>query len=127
MSGQELPPGAWDCRSVLPLILPHNWRVVEEKGDGRRYLRHDQLSVIISGRRPGDGRRWIHLSLARPDRLPNWTEVVAVKELFLGRERYAVQVIPPRDRYVNIHPYCLHLWSCEDGHPLPEFSIEGRL
>jgi hypothetical protein len=36
---------------------------------------------------------------------------------------YAYAVFPPADRYVNIHPHCLHLWARLDGSAvLPEFS-----
>ena len=44
------------------------------------------------------------------------------KELFVGRDEFAYQVIPPRDQHVNIHPNVLHLWSCLDGSPLPDFT-----
>ena len=48
-----------------------------------------------------------------------------VKLAFIGPEKYAYAVWPPTDKYVNIHPHCLHLWArldLTDGRVLPEFS-----
>ncbi len=113
-------------RNALPRILLHGW--IEEEGiDGSRYLhRKSQTSVIISGCVELDGKRWIHFSVARKDHLPHWEELVDIKEMFLGRETKAIQVIPPRSQYVNIHPNCLHLWYCVDGDPLPDFTRGGK-
>jgi hypothetical protein len=76
--------------------------------------------VIISGT-VKDGGRWVHLSFSRGDRVPDWEELKAVKSRFLGDETLAVQVFPPKSQWVNVHPYCLHLWHCVDGDPLPDF------
>lgn len=34
----------------------------------------------------------------------------------------ALQVLPPRAKHVNIHPFCLHLWCCLDGDVTPDFT-----
>ena len=51
------------------------------------------------------------------------------RRLFLGEDVKAMQVFPPKDRYVNLNPYVLHLFVClsEEGDGLPEFSgvIDG--
>lgn len=111
---------------LLPRIIPASWRLHQRRGDGAHYVQAlTMMSVIVSGDTERDGKRWIHLSIAHPTRLPTWEELVDAKEWILGREAYAVQVIPPRERYVNQHPFCLHLWSCADGHPLPDFTRGG--
>ena len=33
-----------------------------------------------------------------------------VKDLFWAETETVVQLHPPASRYVNQHPYCLHLW-----------------
>jgi hypothetical protein len=76
--------------------------------------------VIISGT-VKEGRRWVHLSFSRGDRVPDWEELKAIKGRFLGDEASAIQVFPPKSQWVNVHPYCLHLWQCVDGDPLPDF------
>lgn len=82
-----------------------------------------RLKVIVSANRETDGKRWLHVSVssgARGQRV-DWYDLVRVKNLFIGRDKYAIQVFPPESQYVNIHDVW-HLWSCLDGHPLPEFS-----
>lgn len=63
------------------------------------------LSVIAS---VGDG--WDHVSVTARGRCPTWDEMHAVKELFFHPHECAMQLHPPASDYVNIHPYCLHLW-----------------
>jgi hypothetical protein len=106
----------------LPKMLPWGWRVSLRVDDGCRYINRDGMSVIVSGAREADGKRWLHVSFARPDRLPSYEDLALVKQLFIGDDAYAIQVFPPKDHHVNIHPFCLHLFSCVDGWPLPEFS-----
>jgi hypothetical protein len=48
-----------------------------------------------------------------------------VKELFIGGDRQAIQVMPPRSNHVNIHEV-LHLWHCLDGDGLPDFTGGGE-
>jgi hypothetical protein len=91
-------------------------------------LRGRRQSLIVSTNVEEDGRRWVHLSMASPDRLPEWRELVEAKEALLGEEWDAYQVIPRRSRYVNQHPHCLHLFACLDvpgGGVLPDFSRGG--
>jgi hypothetical protein len=77
----------------------------------------------------GDGKRWLHVSLARRDRMPSYEELAEVKEAFVGPRRQAVMVMPRRERHVNLHPYCLHLWCCLDtkGDGLPDFGRHGTI
>lgn len=102
-------------------ITPNGMHWTKEKR-GRKGRKVVLSTVMMTGMVEQDGRRWLHLSFSHPGRLPTWTEFVAVKELFLGREAKAIQVIPPRSEHVNIHPHCLHLFECVDGDPLPDFT-----
>lgn len=109
-------------RAYLPDPPPVGWRLRSRLGDGAAYQARSGQVVILSGSRQDDGRRWVHLSTSFADRLPTWADLRNVKDLFLGPDLYAVQVMPPRALYVNIHPHVLHLFACADGWPLPEFS-----
>lgn len=80
-----------------------------------------QRSVVISVSNEADGKVWTHLSVSYPGHLPSWAELRDTKRLFLGPESRALSVIPPDDEYVNIHPYCLHLFVCLDGDVTPDF------
>lgn len=112
----------------IPVILPAGWRKVCDFGPcGAAYAAGNGLRVIVTASEPGDhddNHAWLHVSVSRGDRLPNYDDLVRVKEIFVGTERKAMMIFPPRSKHVNIHPNCLHLYSCLDGDPLPEFSSE---
>lgn len=56
------------------------------------------------------GMPWEHVSVSTDRRIPNWTEMAFVKDLFWDEEDCVVQFHPPRSDYVNCHPNVLHLW-----------------
>lgn len=31
------------------------------------------------------------------------------------------------DKYINLHPTCLHLWHCLDGDVVPDFARGGQI
>jgi hypothetical protein len=99
------------------------FRQCEVREDGIKWIHIlYPLSVISSVTIEEDGKKWLHVSFAHPKRMPDYNEITMVKERFIGEDKYAMMVFPKKDFHVNIHPYCLHLWHCIDGHPLPEFS-----
>lgn len=53
---------------------------------------------------------WEHVSISRRDRCPTWEEMAQVKAWFWDAEDLVLELHPPRSRYVNQHPFCLHLW-----------------
>ena len=60
-------------------------------------------------------RQWEHVSVQVQDptvekRTPTWAEMCFIKAQFWDREDTVVQLHPPRSRYVDVHPYVLHLW-----------------
>jgi hypothetical protein len=57
--------------------------------------------------------RWLHLSVSMQDRIPNWFELKAAKDAFIGRDHEAIQVLPKDRDFINCHPNCLHLWIPE--------------
>lgn len=111
----------------FPPSAPASWRLVERSLDGAKYLHClAPYSVIVSRAIELDGRQWTHFSVGHPHRLPSWDDLVRFKEAFLGPESKAIQVLAPRSQWVNIHPYVLHLWVCEDDDPLPDFTRGGQ-
>ena len=76
-----------------------------------------------------EGKVWRHLSVscASPPRVPTWSELGYMKELFLGDEK-AVMVFPSKREYVNDHPHVLHLFSGPDELPdfRSEYAVNGR-
>ncbi len=85
-----------------------------EPGEALIY-RPTNLRVIETTEVLDDKRRYMHLSISHPDRYPTWEELLMVKERFVGDEEEAIQVLPRKSEYVNIHPNCFHLWFCYDG------------
>ena len=109
---------------MAPRVLPPGWRRLSDPGN--KWLTNDGLSVICSAEQVDD-RRWWHVSFARQNRMPSWEDLRKVKDVFVGKSRTAIQVLPSEDKYVNYHPYCLHLWSCLDADGLPDFRRLGVL
>lgn len=116
---------------ALPKSFPRGWRELENSfmkelgapdGHAPAFRRSDGLRVVITSQIEQDGRPWVHISVSRSDRLPSWFDLKDVKNLFLGPEKSAIQVLPAERDFVNIHPYCLHLWHCLDGGPVPDFT-----
>lgn len=110
-----------------PTNLPQNWKVIRLSKDGAAYKNRTGLAVIISCCVEADGLSWVHLSVSKRKQFPTWDEFVQVKELFLGRESLALQVLPPRTEWVNDHPFCLHLYQCLDQRPTPDFRKLGTI
>ncbi len=105
-----------------PDSLHAGWRVEERYEDGASYTCMTGLTVFVTRSRELDGRRWVHVSVAHPTRMPKYRELCSVKSWALGDAVKAVEVHAPSREHVNLHVYCRHLWHCLDGDPLPDFS-----
>lgn len=99
----------------------HGFNIAQERSDGIAATK-GKLSVIMSTETAQDGNRWLHVSLARPNKYPPYEEMVKIKEIFIGSDKKAIQVFPPKKNHVNIHKYCFHLWHCIDKDVLPDFD-----
>lgn len=62
---------------------------------------------VIAGIEP-DG--WEHVSVSLPNREPKWGDMCYIKDLFFHDEEACLQFHPKHSEYINISPYCLHLW-----------------
>lgn len=74
-------------------------------------LAHGQIVHVVASTDGG----WEHVSVSRRDRCPTWDEMCWVKGLFWEPEDCVVQFHPSASQYVNLHPYCLHMWRPVDG------------
>lgn len=63
--------------------------------------------VVISS----DGMGWDHVSVSLKNRCPKWEEMAYIKDLFFDADETVVQFHPKKEKYVNNHSYCLHLWK----------------
>lgn len=107
-----------------PVVMPPLWK----ESPGPFGLNGFEFEIsglqVLASEDHIDGKRYVHLSLSLPDRLPSWYDVRLVKRDFIGPDKEAVQVLPPEEEYVNCHPYCLHLWHCLDGRIAPSLVWE---
>lgn len=69
-----------------------------------------QALVIV-----GDDDGWDHVSVSLPgrNRCPTWEEMCEVRDLFFDPSYAVIQIHPAVEDYCNDHPYCLHLWQCQ--------------
>jgi len=118
-----------DARLFEPRIIPADWTFLPAGSNQfvRVFFNRSRaargLFVLFSVASERDSRRWIHVSASHRDRLPSWDELRDVKRVFIGDSCKAIQVLPPEDEYINLHPYVLHLWSCVDADVVPDFRV----
>src|SRR5258706_15675340 len=79
----------------VPAALPPHWTRRADAYDVAVYTRQDRLRVIVSTAEEADGRSWMHISVAREQRLPSWQDLRDAHDLFAGLDRFAYQVISP--------------------------------
>lgn len=82
----------------------------------------ERLTIVAA-----DGRDtlWEHVSVSTRRRIPNWTEMCFVKDLFWSPQECVVQFHPPRDAYVNNYSVVLHMWRYIRGFPMPPGILVG--
>jgi len=69
---------------------------------------------------------WDHVSVSLNNRCPNWDEMSLVKRAFFKPNEVAYQLHPSEDEYINIMPYCLHIWRHHTHEiPLPPREMIG--
>lgn len=118
-----------DLEPYIPRVMPPWWQSYTPQTcvvDGASYFRSKYgLNVIMGAEMFSDGSVWLHVSLSRRSRLPDWQDVREVKDVFIGDDRAAVQVLPSKVEYVNHNPHVLHIWSPVVGCQLPDFRRDG--
>lgn len=91
----------WEAGPVLEFITDCPGRTYMNRALGLRVI-HSYAYV--------DDQWWDYISVSRARRLPTWEDLKLVKDLIIGKDREAIQVLPKEEEFVNIHPHCLHLW-----------------
>lgn len=60
-----------------------------------------------------------HLSISHrlddltPGRYPTWDEISEARYEFVPNAATMAMLLPPRERYVNVHPTTFHLWQTD--------------
>lgn len=122
----EFTPDAIKEETFSGLPAPRGWHIILTQDDGHKWERliGERLTVIESVAVRSDGKRWLHVSVAKPNRKnPTYDDVQYIRKLFIGEDRESYMVFPPKDRYVDINPV-LHLFTCLDQSDgvLPQFE-----
>ena len=117
ISDEEIARGDYaPVPNVYPCFLPGAWQTkIRDEMRAAYFNRDTKTFCAISTARERDGRRWLHVSVSNPGRLPTYAELVEIKNGLIGRGRMAYQIFAPDTEHVNFHSRCLHLWSCLDG------------
>lgn len=105
------------CESVFKVQL--------ESEDGKLWMGNNGLCVIASVENH-NGTEWLHVSFSRKSRIPDYKDIQLIKKHFFGEDKKAIMIFPEKEHYINIHPFCLHLFYSEDN-PLPNFDYMGSL
>jgi hypothetical protein len=105
------------------------WRApVPWRPDGWAIVRQDRTAnIIVTCRREHDDAEWVHASISRPHRMPDYDDLVTLHRAAF-HDTWAYQVFAPRAHHINIHERTLHLWGRLDGAPvLPDFVRDGEI
>jgi hypothetical protein len=63
---------------------------------------------------------WDHVSVSLATQCPTWEDMCRIKSMFFEDYETVVQFHPKTSKYVNDHPFCLHLWRNQSQeHELP--------
>ena len=79
------------------------------------------LIILARARAYDHGTDWLHVSARRNSSLPTYEELTRIKRDFIGDDKKAVFVLPEKEKHVNIHNCCLHLFDSA-ANPLPDFT-----
>ena len=69
-----------------------------------------QCRIIITKDPTETGLKW-HLSISCENRLPTYNELKNARYKYLHDNLQIAQIFPPKAEFVNMHPFCLHLWE----------------
>lgn len=96
-------------------------KIIQRTDDGYT-AKWKHLFFIVTQAVEEDTHAWLHASVSRNDKtLPSYEDLKDLKRLCVGSHRKALQIFPSDSQHVNIGEV-LHLWSCLDNDPLPDFT-----
>lgn len=124
-----------ELRGYMPRVRQAHWLrlepIIQTRPDGsfaagEVFSRStDGLKVLVSlDITPSQGVMWLHVSASHKDRTPTWDDMCDVKRNFIGEDKYAVQMHPPRDEYLNRATTVLHLWHNVLGKTVPDEGFD---
>lgn len=103
--------GSFPMREILKQIV--NKQTLDNIKDERTYYHRPSRLVVRAtlDHAPRFGTL-LHISMSYPDHNPTWDEIKAVRYAFYPKTIDVMMMLPKDGDYVNVHPYCFHLWQC---------------
>jgi hypothetical protein len=53
------------------------------------------------------------MGISHKNRLPTYDELKEARYKYCADVPYMAQIFPPESEFINLHPFCLHLWEIE--------------
>ena len=80
-------------------------------------------TATVTVEKPFNSKLWEHVSCSLTYRYPTFREMKEVRKLLFEDDEIVIQYHPPKEKYANVAPYCLHLWQYKDDKfKLPNFN-----
>lgn len=95
-----------EIKNNIRLVITDEWQ--EGIAGYYRHPKYKPMAMVFVASWNGG---WEHVSVSLRNRCPTWEEMCAFKDIFWEEEECVVQFHPPKSEYVNLHPYCLHMWK----------------
>lgn len=78
----------------------------EYNGAFQLKIKGETYKVIAS-----NGAEWDHVSISHKHKIPSWSTMCELKDLFFHENEVVMQIHPSKEDYINNHNNCLHLWK----------------
>jgi hypothetical protein len=109
---------------LLKKVIPARYSALPcPFSDGRAYQEDTGIAILIT-EREYQGNLWLHISMSRYNRYPTWDEIKRIKNELIGEDVRTIMMMPEKRNYINLHPYCFHLYAGEIVDKLP---MEGQV
>jgi hypothetical protein len=93
---------------------------------GSPIWRIGDLQILATVQPDADGTPWYHVSYSLIDKTPTHEQTCMVRTAMFRPDVVVVAVFPPVDEYVNLHPFCLHLWQrLTKDRLIPDLRVDG--
>lgn len=104
-------------------ILNDHWKNGDINPNAKAYT-NGHLAVIVSIDDPDER---YHLSISHRRRMPTWDEIGQARRELLPPDLHFCIPHPPEKFWINVHPYCLHLWEIRDEKLTKAWEWEGAM